>query len=287
MPSGDTRRIRMLAESIRIQPGSLLRNKSIIEREDIDMYKNRIIRDEQNRPCISSRTLYELFNPDKSYDAWFRDMCSFGLKEGADYSTVSHTVAGSNAPCNASLRDHLLVLPAASELFLLQANPASRKKRQDLLQLSLYWDDPESLVTRLAELLQVPETAEAFVNRMAEKNRNDPPAPAKRTYADLVAAENEVFPISTIALDYGMSGMKLNEILESLGVQHRVQGAWRLSPEYRDRGYVIEEAHGKHNWDGASHDTYRLKWTPFGRLFIYTLLQKIGIKPLMEMKKHE
>ena len=76
--------------------------------------------------------------------------------------------------------------------------------------------------------------------------------------------------------------IKLNELLECLDVQYKAYGSWYLHPDYEGKGYVVKEAHGYNDRTGIHADAYRMKWTPKGRMMIYELLQKIGIKPRIQ-----
>ena len=97
--------------------------------------------------------------------------------------------------------------------------------------------------------------------------------------------ENEVnntvllIPITIIAKDYGMSGLKMNKLLNALKVQYKLGDKWVLYQDYAKEGYThsktINTANGK-----PVVVTY---WTEKGRQFIYKALkEKLDIVPIIE-----
>ena len=82
-----------------------------------------------------------------------------------------------------------------------------------------------------------------------------------------------------IAKDYGLSAIKLNQILHDLGVQYKLDGAWILYQEYADCGYTKTQTHAISEDKSVIHTC----WTQKGRLFIYDLLKnEHNLLPLME-----
>lgn len=96
-----------------------------------------------------------------------------------------------------------------------------------------------------------------------------------------VKTDNLLIPITLISKDYGMSGLKMNKLLNALKVQYRLGNKWVLYQDYAKEGYThsktINTASGK-----AVVVTY---WTEKGREFIYKILkEKLDILPLIELK---
>ncbi len=109
----------------------------------------------------------------------------------------------------------------------------------------------------------------------------------KTTYADAVSTQKEPMTISRVARDYGLSAVRLNGILEKGKIQYRVNGTWRLYPDYLKLGLVAYETHGYHDHEGNHQEAYRMKWTQKGRLFIYEVLRKQGIHPIVEAQNDD
>ncbi|WP_369795776.1 phage antirepressor KilAC domain-containing protein [Anoxybacillus sp. KU2-6(11)] len=101
----------------------------------------------------------------------------------------------------------------------------------------------------------------------------------KATYYDLILQNKSLISISKIAKDYGMSAMKMNQLLHQLGIQYKQGDCWLLYSKYQDKGYTQSKTHTIDSETSKMH-TY---WTQKGRLFIYEMLKnKLGILPLIE-----
>lgn len=98
----------------------------------------------------------------------------------------------------------------------------------------------------------------------------------KADYCDDVLASDELLTISQIAKEFGMTGRKLNELLNKLGVQYKQGKIWVLYAKYDDEGYT---KYITHLISGTGSVTYS-KWTQKGRKFIYDILEENGIYPI-------
>lgn len=103
----------------------------------------------------------------------------------------------------------------------------------------------------------------------------------KATYYDMVLQNKSLLAISTIAKDYGMSAMKMNQLLHDLGIQYKQGGIWLLYAKHQDKGYTQTHTHVI-DPDNSKVST---KWTQKGRLFIYDLLKGEGILPMIEREE--
>ncbi len=102
----------------------------------------------------------------------------------------------------------------------------------------------------------------------------------KASYYELILQNKNTVPITQIAKDYGMSGRRFNELLHSLGVQYRFRKTWLLYQHYADLGYTQSKTFAIDAEKSVMH-TY---WTQKGRLFLYDLLKRKGILPLIEQE---
>lgn len=100
----------------------------------------------------------------------------------------------------------------------------------------------------------------------------------KATYYDMVLQNKSLLSVSKIAKDYGMSAIKMNRLLHELGVQYKQGDIWLLYAKYQDKGYTQTHTHVI----DADKSRVQTKWTQKGRLFIYELLKREGILPLIE-----
>lgn len=104
----------------------------------------------------------------------------------------------------------------------------------------------------------------------------------KASYYDLILNCKDLMSVTKIAKDYGQSAIWLNEKLRELGVQFRQGDIWLLYQKYAARGYTSTKTHEYLGSDGDNHARVSTYWTQKGRLFIYELLKKNGILPIME-----
>ena len=88
--------------------------------------------------------------------------------------------------------------------------------------------------------------------------------------------------ITAIAKDYGMSAKAFNKKLHELKVQFKQGHQWFLYSSYHNCGYTHSETVEYTHSDGRKDVTMNTKWTQKGRLFLYELLKKNGLVPVIE-----
>lgn len=98
-------------------------------------------------------------------------------------------------------------------------------------------------------------------------------------YLDLIIESKSAVVITQIAADYGMSAMKFNQLLNSLGIQHKVNNQWILYRKYMAKGYTDSKT-----IEISGRVRMQTVWTQKGRLFLYELLKKHDILPLIEQE---
>lgn len=136
--------------------------------------------------------------------------------------------------------------------------------------------DPDTIIqlaTTLKEEREQRLIAEQRVNELQPK----------ASYYDLVLQNKSLLSVTQIAKDYGKSPRWLNDKLHELGVQYKQSKTWFLYQNYADKGYTQSTTHV------ISDERNKLftKWTQKGRLFIYDLLKKEGILPMIERDEAE
>ncbi len=104
----------------------------------------------------------------------------------------------------------------------------------------------------------------------------------KVTYYDMILNNKSTVLTTQIALDYGLSAKALNQKLYELRVQHKVGDQWILYAPYISHGYMHSKAVEIIRRDGRLDVKYNSAWTQKGRLFLYDILKKSGILPLIE-----
>lgn len=138
---------------------------------------------------------------------------------------------------------------------------------------------PTTYKEALLQLVEQVERNEQLQLQNAQKDQIIKELQPKATYYDLILQNKSLISISKIAKDYGMSAMKMNQLLHELGIQYKQGDCWLLYSKYQDKGYTQSKTHTIDSETSKMH-TY---WTQKGRLFIYEMLKnKLGILPLIE-----
>lgn len=104
----------------------------------------------------------------------------------------------------------------------------------------------------------------------------------KADYTDRILQNKSLMTMTAIAKDYGMSPQKLNKILNNLGVQFKQSGQWFLYRKYQDSGYTHSKTTEIVRNNGTTEVKLNTEWTQKGRLFLYELLKKNGLVPVIE-----
>lgn len=104
----------------------------------------------------------------------------------------------------------------------------------------------------------------------------------KADYTDLILSSNNTIPITVIAKDYGMSAQVFNEMLHELHVIYKLREQWLLYAEYQNKGYTHSKTFHLTRSSGRTTCKMQTEWTQRGRLFLYQLLKKHAIIPMIE-----
>ena len=126
------------------------------------------------------------------------------------------------------------------------------------------------------------ETITAITNENAELGNKIAEMLPNVNYYDQILASNGTCTITQIAQDYGKSGMAMNKLLESLGIQRKVHSQWIIAAKYAPQGYIHSKPVQIIRNDGRQDTKYNTEWATKGRLFLYEILKKNGILPCIE-----
>lgn len=99
----------------------------------------------------------------------------------------------------------------------------------------------------------------------------------KVEYHDKVLNSFGTYTPTQIANDYGISAMRLNNILKLKKIQFKVNTQWVLYQKYKNEGYAVSRTSSTR---GISR--VQLVWTEKGRRFIHEILKAEGIHPVTE-----
>lgn len=106
-----------------------------------------------------------------------------------------------------------------------------------------------------------------------------------KQYVDIILDSKESLAITQIAKDYDLTAYQLNNILHDEGIQYKVNNQWVLYREHMGKGYTDSKTHSWTSNDGQVGTKVHTYWTQKGRLLIHKILEKRGIKPLMDIEE--
>lgn len=149
-------------------------------------------------------------------------------------------------------------------------------------------NNPDMLIAALTQLKEERENARLLQETIAIQNQQIVEMKPKASYYDVVLNCKDLVAISIIAKDYGWTANYMNQYLHEKGIQFK-QGKkiWLLYKEYAEMGLTSTKTHTYGGSDGSTHSKPHTYWTQKGRLFIYDLLKKDGILPMIEKEVQE
>lgn len=95
----------------------------------------------------------------------------------------------------------------------------------------------------------------------------------KAEYYDDVLTSNSQITINSIAMELGLTAIKLNKILKDKGVQYKQGDKWLLRSNYRGKGYEDTYTHKYFNSRGEQMTKTEMRWTEKGRELIHSLFK--------------
>ena len=212
-----------------------------------------------------------------------------------DKTTYSFQVSGSNYKSKATLINesglYSLVLssklPTAKEFkrwVTSEVLPSIRKHGAYLTpskieEVLLNPDTIIKLATELKAEREARKHAELEVDRAKQVIGELKP---KADYANLILSNDNTVPITVIAKDYGMSAKVFNEKLHELHVIYRLREQWLLYAKYQNKGYTHSKTFHFTRQSDLHACKMQTEWTQKGRLFLYQLLKKHDIIPMIE-----
>ena len=146
-------------------------------------------------------------------------------------------------------------------------------------------NNPDFMIQALTALKEEREKRKQLETENAQQKQIIGELKPRADYTDRILSNKGLVTITQIAKDYGMSGRKMNKLLEDLHVQYKQSGQWLLYADYHDKGYTHSKTINITRKDGTPDVTMETKWTQKGRLFIYDLLKSKDILPTIEQEQ--
>lgn len=230
---------------------------------------------ENQEPIVSGRMLHEFLEVKTQYKDWFPRMVEYGFIEGLDFSSILSESTGGRPK-----QDHAIKLDMAKEIAMIQRTDKGKQARQYFIQVEKDYNSPEKIMARALQIAQQELSTLRLENKVQSQQIAE--LAPKATYYDLVLQCNSLLSVTEIAKDYGMSASKFNRVLKDLGVQYKQSGVWFLYAKYQDKGYTSTKTQNYNRPDGSQGSKVHTYWTQKGRLFLYDLLKKADIMPMVE-----
>jgi len=240
-----------------------------------DLIKVEVKNDQQ---LVSARDLYKGLGLKGRFSRWFKTNSELFTKNEDFYKCTSSTVVNNGAV--RELEDYLVTIEMAKQLAMMARTERSKQYREYFLDLERKWNSPQEIVKRGYAILQNENTQLKLENKnlgiqLEEANK-------RASYLDVILGTKDAQTATQIAMDYGYSGRKFNQILKEFRIQHKVNGQWILYKVYMGKNYTTTHVDQWRDKQGRPHATPRTMWTQKGRKMIYDVLKENGILPLME-----
>lgn len=142
--------------------------------------------------------------------------------------------------------------------------------------------DPDLGIRALLALKAEREARKALEVENKVKDQQIAELKPKASYYDLILQCPSLLSVTEIAKDYGLSAKALNKMLHDLGVQFNQSGVWFLYSKYQSYGYTQTKTQNYNRPDGTQGARTHMYWTQKGRLFLYDLLKRRGVLPMIE-----
>lgn len=143
--------------------------------------------DNPERPIVSGRELHTALGIKTAYKDWFPRMCEYGFTENSDFLTVAQkraTAQGNYTTYN----DHMLTIPMAKELCMIQRTDIGRQFRQYFIAVEEAWNSPEMIMQRALSIAnEHVKTLQLSVSQLTMENQIMQP---KAEYFDALVDRN-------------------------------------------------------------------------------------------------
>lgn len=235
----------------------------------------------ENDITLSGRELHEFLEIKTEYAKWISRMIEYGFTENQDFRVIVKN--DENPKGGRPGSDHEIKLDMAKEIAMIQRNEKGKQARKYFLEVEKAWNSPEMIMKRALEIAN--KRVENLQLENTQQKQIIGELKPKADYTDIILKNKGLVTITQIAKDYGLSGQALNDKLHELKIQYKIGEQWLLYSKYHAKGYTHSETIPITRKNGMKDVNMITKWTQKGRLFIYELLKKNNILPLIESEE--
>ena len=236
---------------------------------------------ENGEPIVNARELHERLENKRQFSDWIKQRIEqYGFMEDVDFTTFHNFVKREGSNLGSKTTEYALTLDTAKEIAMVENNEQGRKIRKYFIQVEKDFNSPEKVMARALKYAEQKLSVLQLENTQQKQIIGE--LKPKADYLDKILQSKALVTITAIAKDYGMSAKELNKKLHNLKIQFKQGHQWFLYSKYHDCGYTHSETIEYKHKDGTLDTTMNTKWTQKGRLFLYDILKKNGIVPIIE-----
>lgn len=229
------------------------------------------VNDKQEQ-VISGRMLHEFLQIGTRYDTWFSRMLNYGFSENNDFVAIAQKRATAQGN-ETTYTDHILKLNMAKELCMLARNERGKEARKYFIKCEEAWNSPDMIMSRALQIMQ--NKLSDTTRQLQMANQFIEEAKPKLTYYDTILNSKGTMSATQIGADYGLSAIKLNQILRDWRLIRKVGGQYVLYAEFQNQGLTESKTHEVQQ-QGAVRAYVQTRWTQKGRLKIHEILTSRG-----------
>lgn len=238
------------------------------------------------KQTVLGRDLYKALEIKERFSVWAdRQRAIFG--DELTTVLIPTEVENNGGTQLRTLEDFAVSVDNAKHICLMSRTEKGKQCRQYLIDLEKVWNSPEQVMARALKvadqtIASLKVRTQMLEEQVVEMNNTISELKPKASYLDRILESKETVCVTQIAQDYGMSAKKFNKMLNSLGVQHKVNDQWILYSKHQGKGYVHSNTYTFERADGRTDAKMNTEWTQKGRLFLYELLKREGVLPMIE-----
>ena len=244
---------------------------------------NELVKVENNQVVASSRVVSENFG--KRHDNVVRDIENLKtslLKSEELFYKTTYTSRGKEYPMYLMNKKGFMLLVMGfngskaieTKMKFLDKFEQMEAELRDLkMQLNVPSYQIENPIERAKVWIGEEEKRQQLQLEVKEKEQVIGELEPKAEALDVLMGDTDkLYTITQIATNYGMTAVKMNNLLHELGVQYKQSGIWKLYAKYEGNGYTVTPT----GQADSGHTFKNMKWTNKGEYFLYQLLKEHG-----------
>lgn len=238
------------------------------------------VTEKDGQQLVDARELHDFLGVGRDFSSWLKQRIEkYGFVENQDFT--SFTKSGEREIGGTTRIEYAITIDMAKELSMVENNEQGRKARKYFIACEKKLKESQIMLPNFNDPA---EAAIAWANMYRQKKALEAEAAEnapKVDYFEKTLASENAWNVTAVAEKYGMSALKLNHLLCEYKIQYKNSGTYILYAPYKDKGYTQSRTVTMTR-KGNITAYLQTMWTQKGRKFIYDVLKKHGIVPLVE-----